>query len=88
MIRAVISKPAQELYEPLWEDLYRQLKKLGLSVRSIWIADAVHQGMSSVLNEEKLGDDRELLTVPFFQCSVTQKDHCLLILNLLGSLLA
>lgn len=53
----------QELYEPLWEELYQRLNAAGLAVRSIWIADAAHQGMSSVLNEEKLGDDRELLAL-------------------------
>jgi hypothetical protein len=50
----------QELYEPLWEELYQRLKGSGLPVRSIWIADAAHQGISSVLNEENMGDDREL----------------------------
>lgn len=48
----------QELYEPMWEELCQRLKTLGIAVRSIWIADQAHQGMSSVLNEDKLGNDR------------------------------
>ena len=51
---------AQELYEPMWEELYQRLKTLGIPIRSIWIADQAHQGISSVLNEGKLGNDRRL----------------------------
>ncbi|KAM0723177.1 hypothetical protein Q7P37_001377 [Cladosporium fusiforme] len=47
----------KELYEPLWDDLYLKLKAKGVNIRSIWIADAAHQGASGVLNERKLGDD-------------------------------
>ncbi|GMG07820.1 unnamed protein product [Aspergillus oryzae] len=46
----------KEIYEPLWEDLYRQLKKLSVPVRGIWVADTSNQGASAVLNEEVLGD--------------------------------
>lgn len=58
----------QELYEPLWDDLYHKLKVKGVNIRSIWIADAAHQGASGVLNEKKLGDDRE------FDAIVTRRD--------------
>jgi pimeloyl-ACP methyl ester carboxylesterase len=47
----------KELYEPLWEDLHRQSKKHDFLIRSIWIADVAHQGRSSVLNEQLLGND-------------------------------
>ena len=47
----------KELYEPLWDDLFRTLKKQGLAIKGIWIADVAHQGMSGVLNEDKLGND-------------------------------
>ena len=47
----------KELYEPLWEDLHHKSKKYNFRIRSIWIADVAHQGWSSVLNEDKLGND-------------------------------
>lgn len=47
----------KELYEPLWEDLLTQSKKHNFKIRSIWIADVAHQGWSSVVNEDKLGND-------------------------------
>ena len=47
----------KELYEPLWDDLSRTLRKQGLAIRGIWIADVAQQGMSGVLNEDKLGND-------------------------------
>lgn len=43
----------------MWEELYQRLKKLGVSIRSVWMSDVAHQGKSSVVNEEKLGNDRE-----------------------------
>lgn len=49
----------KELYEPFWEDLCRVAERKGLHFRSIWMADVAHQGMSSVLNESKLGNDRQ-----------------------------
>ena len=49
----------QELYEPFWDELYRRSRRFGFSIRSIWIADVTQQGMSGVLNEGKLGNDRE-----------------------------
>lgn len=48
----------KELYEPLFESLYMRSKRLGFNIRSIWIADAAHQGESGVINEGKLGNDR------------------------------
>ena len=50
----------KELYEPLWEELYARSKASnnGFRIRSIWIADAAHQGQSYVLNEKLLGNDR------------------------------
>jgi len=48
----------KELYEPLWDALLHKTKKAGLRIRSIWIADVSHQGYSSTLNEDKLGNDR------------------------------
>ena len=50
----------KELYEPLWDELLQRSQKLGFKIRSIWIADVVHQGHSSVLNEDKLGNDRKI----------------------------
>ncbi|KAK2734201.1 hypothetical protein FQN57_001855 [Myotisia sp. PD_48] len=46
----------KEIYEPLWEDLYGQLKKLAVPVRGIWVADTSNQGASAVLNEDVQGD--------------------------------
>lgn len=57
-MRAETDNP-QELYEPLWEELYQRLKQNNIRIRSIWITDVAHQGQSSVLNEDKLGNDRE-----------------------------
>ncbi|KAL4896694.1 Alpha/beta hydrolase family-domain-containing protein [Aspergillus ambiguus] len=47
----------KELYEPLWEELYARSKANGFRIRSIWMADVAHQGQSSVLNEDLLGND-------------------------------
>ncbi|KAF2856286.1 toxin biosynthesis protein-like protein [Plenodomus tracheiphilus IPT5] len=47
----------KELYEPLWDELIQRGEKHGFRVRGIWIADIVNQGQSSVLNEDKLGND-------------------------------
>ncbi|MCJ1394724.1 hypothetical protein MMC18_007604 [Xylographa bjoerkii] len=47
----------KELYEPLWDEIYRRSKGFGFSIRSVWIADVVQQGYSSILNEDKLGND-------------------------------
>ena len=47
----------KELYEPLWDDLTRALRKQGQAIRGIWIADVAQQGMSGILNEDKLGND-------------------------------
>ena len=50
----------KELYEPLWDDLYKQLASQNRRIRSIWIADVAPQGQSGVLNEAILGHDRKL----------------------------
>ncbi|GFG23216.1 toxin biosynthesis protein, putative [Aspergillus udagawae] len=47
----------KETYEPLWEDLYAQLNKRSIPVRSIWIADVSNQGASGILNEHVQGDN-------------------------------
>lgn len=47
----------KELYEPLWDELLREMNKRGLRIRSIWAADVAHQGASGVLNERKMGFD-------------------------------
>ncbi|KAJ4296705.1 hypothetical protein N0V90_006753 [Kalmusia sp. IMI 367209] len=47
----------KELYEPLWDELLKISKQHSFNIRGIWIADVVHQGQSSVLNEDKLGND-------------------------------
>ncbi len=51
-------RPKQELYEPLWDDLFDRLRGKHIHINSIWIADVAHQGASGALNEEKLGNDR------------------------------
>lgn len=47
----------KELYEPLWEDLLTRVAKAGWRIRSIWAADVAHQGHSSHLNEQSLGNE-------------------------------
>ncbi|RAL17221.1 putative toxin biosynthesis protein [Aspergillus homomorphus CBS 101889] len=47
----------KELYEPLWEEIYARSQANGFRIRSIWMADVAHQGQSSVLNEDLLGND-------------------------------
>ncbi|KAF2264505.1 alpha/beta-hydrolase [Lojkania enalia] len=47
----------KELYEPLWDEFLKRAEQHGFRIRSIWIADIVHQGWSGVLNEDKLGND-------------------------------
>ncbi|GAD98777.1 toxin biosynthesis protein [Paecilomyces variotii No. 5] len=46
----------KETYEPLWEDLYNQLKKQSVPLRGIWVADPSNQGASGILNEDIQGD--------------------------------
>lgn len=48
----------KELYEPLWDEVYKRITKSGIRIRSIWIADMWNQGQSGVLNEKILGNDR------------------------------
>lgn len=47
----------KELYEPLWDSLLEHSKKAGFRIRNIFISDVAHQGHSSVLNEQILGND-------------------------------
>ncbi|KAG5951897.1 hypothetical protein E4U53_002053 [Claviceps sorghi] len=49
----------KELYEPLWDNLHRELAKQGIRIRDIWIADCAWQGQSGVLNHAQglLGND-------------------------------
>lgn len=48
----------KEVYEPFFEALYQNLKRTqGLTVGSIWIADQASQGISALLNDDKLGND-------------------------------
>lgn len=47
----------KELYEPMFQDLIAQSSKHNFRIRSIWIADMAHQGLSSVENERLLGND-------------------------------
>lgn len=50
---------AKELYEPLWEDMVKSLKVMGISVRAIWMADFASQGASYILNEDTIGNERK-----------------------------
>lgn len=52
----------QELYEPLWDELYTRLKARDIRISNIFISDVAHQGASGVLNERKLGNDRKSAT--------------------------
>jgi len=47
------------MYEPLWDELYERLRAKGIAINSIFIADVAHQNASGILNERKLGNDRE-----------------------------
>lgn len=49
----------QELYEPLWEELYHRSKTAGFRIRGIWIADGTHQGKSGILNKSRLQNNRK-----------------------------
>lgn len=48
----------QELYEPLWDELYERLSSMNRRIRAIWIADVAQQGQSGVLNESIIGNNR------------------------------
>lgn len=55
----------KELYEPLWDELFDHTIKTGnFRIRNIWIADVSNQGASGVMNEQLLGNEREM-TLPF-----------------------
>ncbi|KAL4919838.1 Alpha/beta hydrolase family-domain-containing protein [Aspergillus aurantiobrunneus] len=53
----IIGAHASGFPKPIWEEIYSNLKRYGVRIRSIWIADTASQGASGVLNEEKLGND-------------------------------
>jgi len=65
-----ITETLQEMYEPLWEELYSVSKTKGFRIRSIWIADVAQQGASGVLNENVLGDDRKWLCIPLYKINL------------------
>ncbi|KAJ6014417.1 hypothetical protein N7540_009008 [Penicillium herquei] len=46
----------KEVYEPIWEDLYADLKKKQIPLRGIWVADGTNHAASGVLNEYLQGD--------------------------------
>jgi len=48
----------KEMYEPMFDDLFEKLSRLGRRIRAVWIADIAHQGQSGILNEDALGNDR------------------------------
>jgi hypothetical protein len=53
----------KELYEPLLEEIYhRSRRDKKFRIRSIWFADAAHQGASGIRNENGLGNDRMCLS--------------------------
>lgn len=47
----------KETYEPFWEELYQQSQSCNFSIRGIWMMDPANMGLSSTMNEGKLGDD-------------------------------
>lgn len=50
----------KELYEPVWDELFKRTKSdESFAIRNIWIADVVNQGASGVLNENTLGAERK-----------------------------
>ena len=48
---------AQEVYEPLWDEILANTTKRGFRIRSIWIADMVNHSASGILNQDLLGTD-------------------------------
>ena len=53
----------------MWEDLLERSDAAGVGIRNIWIADVTQENQSSVLNEGKLGNDREYQTEPRCHCA-------------------
>ncbi|KAF2150306.1 toxin biosynthesis protein-like protein [Myriangium duriaei CBS 260.36] len=47
----------KELYEPIWDELLDRSRNHQFTIRSIWIADPVNAGQSSVWNEHKLSSE-------------------------------
>ncbi|KAJ5102989.1 hypothetical protein N7532_003518 [Penicillium argentinense] len=47
----------KELYEPLFEEIFRRCSRSGMKIRSIWIADMFNVGESAVANTDNLGCD-------------------------------
>ncbi|KAK5120512.1 hypothetical protein LTR85_006167 [Meristemomyces frigidus] len=62
--RETFNAKNEELYEPLWDELYQRLKAKGIRISNIFIADVAHQGASGVLNERKLGNDPSWMDHP------------------------
>jgi hypothetical protein len=62
----------KELYEPLWDELLQRCGQYGFRIRSIWIADVAHQGQSSILNEDKLGNDGAHAINSTVSCTLTK----------------
>lgn len=50
-------------YEPLFDEMYKASEQDGstFKIRSIWIADVSSHGASGVLNEGRLGNEREIV---------------------------
>lgn len=64
IIAAHANGVGKELYEPLWDELLNlSVRSNAFRIRNIWMADVAWQGESGVLNEHKLGNDREYLSI-------------------------
>lgn len=61
----------QELLEPLWDDILASARSVCLGIRGIWIADVAHQGESGILNERKIGNDREFTLLFEWEKNIT-----------------
>ena len=60
IIAAHANGVGKELYEPLWDELLRlSVQADSFRIRNVWMADVAWQGESGVLNEQKLGNDRQ-----------------------------
>ncbi|KAL3466946.1 hypothetical protein BJX64DRAFT_284095 [Aspergillus heterothallicus] len=55
----------KELYEPVWEETLSRCEQNGIRVRAIWFADAANKGTSGAHNEQHLGNDHEILSLPY-----------------------
>lgn len=74
IIAAHANGVGKELYEPFWDELLRYTRTTGgVRIRGIWMADVSFQGASGVLNEGKLGNDRE--KPPYLHTLPTHSQH-------------